>query len=80
VDHFKQWSKVLTATEIKPYFYPDPEKSALFTNGYIASRSSHSCGAAVDLTIVDMKSGCDADMGGGLTFSGSCPIRSRPGA
>ena len=42
---------------------PDLEKQALFTEGYIASRSSHSRGSAVDLTLLDMRSGKELDMG-----------------
>ena len=49
---------------MKPYFYPDLEKQALFAEGYIAKRSSHSRGSAVDLTLLDMASGKELDMGG----------------
>ncbi len=48
---------------MKPYFYPDLEKQALFQQGYIASQSSHSRGSAVDLTLLDMRSGKEVDMG-----------------
>ena len=70
VDHFKRWAKDLSATEMKPYFYPDLDKSELFTKGYIAEKSAHSRGAAVDLTIVDMMSGQELDMGGSFDFFG----------
>ena len=70
VDHFKRWAKDLSATEMKPYFYPNVDKSELFVKGYIAEKSSHSRGAAVDLTIVDMMSGQEVDMGGGFDFFG----------
>ena len=48
---------------MKPYFYPDLEKQLLFSRGYIASRSSHSRGSAVDLTLLDMQTGKELDMG-----------------
>ena len=48
---------------MKPYFYPDLEKQELFKQGYIASRSSHSRGSAVDLTLLDMRTGKEVDMG-----------------
>lgn len=49
---------------MKPYFYPDLEKQELFKRGYIAKQSSHSRGSAVDLTLVDMITGKELDMGG----------------
>ena len=48
---------------MKPYFYPDLEKESLFAEGYIAKQSSHSRGSAVDLTLLDMKTGKEVDMG-----------------
>ena len=48
---------------MKPYFYPDLEKQELFSQGYIATKSSHSRGSAVDLTLLDMRTGKEADMG-----------------
>jgi len=48
---------------MKPYFYPELEKQTLFKDGYIASRSSHSRGSTVDLTLLDMKTGREVDMG-----------------
>lgn len=70
VDHFKRWAKDLDATEMKPYFYPNVDKPELFSRGYIAEKSSHSRGAAVDLTIVDMMSGQELDMGSAFDFFG----------
>jgi D-alanyl-D-alanine dipeptidase len=35
----------------------------LFKLGYIAAQSSHSRGSTVDLTLLDMKSGKEVDMG-----------------
>ncbi len=48
---------------MKPFFYPALEKQALFQKGYVASRSSHSRGSTVDLTLLDMKTGKELDMG-----------------
>ena len=48
---------------MKPYFYPDLEKGELFEKGYIASQSSHSRGSAIDLTLLDMRTGKELDMG-----------------
>ena len=70
VDHFKRWAKDLDDLEMKPYFYPDVDKTDLFKLGYIAEKSGHSRGAAVDLTIVDMRNGMELDMGGSYDFFG----------
>ena len=48
---------------MKPYFYPDLQKQELFSGGYIASRSSHTRGSTVDLTLLDMTTGKELDMG-----------------
>ena len=70
VNHFKRWSQDMDDHEMKPYFYPDLDKFELFSRGYISERSGHSRGAAVDLTLVDMTSGREVDMGGGFDFFG----------
>jgi zinc D-Ala-D-Ala dipeptidase len=35
-------------------FYPKLQKNTLFGSGYIASRSAHSTGTAIDLTVIDL--------------------------
>lgn len=70
VDHFKAWAEDLEATEMKPYFYPEVDKSELFDKGYIAAKSGHSRGSTVDLTLVDMMTGRELDMGGGFDYFG----------
>lgn len=64
VRHFMLWGIDDLDLRMKPYFYPDLEKQALFEQGYIASQSSHSRGSAVDLTLFDMAEGKELDMGG----------------
>ena len=64
VKHFVYWGIEDTDIRMKEYFYPSLEKQELFKEGYIASRSSHSRGSTVDLTLFDMKTGKDIDMGG----------------
>ncbi|KAA3657697.1 MAG: D-alanyl-D-alanine dipeptidase [Calditrichaeota bacterium] len=54
VDHFVEWAKNLADTSMKREFYPTVEKKHLFRDGYIASKSSHSRGSTVDLTIVSL--------------------------
>ena len=63
VKHFILWGIEDQDIRMKPYFYPDLEKQELFAKGYIARQSSHSRGSAVDLTLLDMKTGKELDMG-----------------
>lgn len=77
VNHFKVWAADLEDTRMKEYFYPELDKSVLFYKGYIASKSGHSRGSTVDLTIVDMKTGREVDMGGGFDFFGEISHPSR---
>jgi len=63
VRHFVLWGIEDLDLRMKPYFYPDLEKQELFKQGYIASQSSHSRGSAVDLTLLDMSTGREVDMG-----------------
>ncbi len=63
VKHFILWGIEDQDIRMKPYFYPDLEKQDLFIKGYIAKQSSHSRGSAVDLTLLDMKTGKELDMG-----------------
>ncbi|WP_051437622.1 M15 family metallopeptidase [Eubacterium xylanophilum] len=64
VKQFVLWGLEDTDIRMKPYFYPDLEKQEMFRKGYIAKESSHSRGSAVDLTLFDMKTGKEVDMGG----------------
>ncbi|MBP5442320.1 MAG: M15 family metallopeptidase [Treponema sp.] len=63
VTQFTLWGIEDQDIRMKPYFYPDLEKQDLFKLGYIAKRSSHSRGSTVDLTLLDMTSGREIDMG-----------------
>ena len=63
VKHFVLWGIEDQDIRMKPYFYPQLEKQELFAKGYIAKQSSHSRGSAVDLTLLDMKTGKELDMG-----------------
>ena len=64
VKHFVLWGIEDQDIRMKPYFYPDLEKQELFAKGYIAKLSSHSRGSTIDLTLLDMKTGKEVDMGG----------------
>ena len=63
VNHFMKWARNVNDTLMKNQFYPAVDKRNLFKEGYIASRSRHSSGSTLDLTIVDLKTGEELDMG-----------------
>ena len=68
VRHFVLWGVDDLDQRMKPFFYPDLEKQELFKRGYIASQSSHSRGSTVDLTLLDMTTGKELDMGSPFDF------------
>ena len=70
VRQFVLWGIEDLDLRMKPYFYPELQKQELFVKGYIASRSSHSRGSTVDLTLLDMKTGKEVDMGGPFDYFG----------
>jgi len=51
---FLKWAKDCQDQSMKAEFYPHLDKATLFEAGYIAVRSQHSRGAAVDLTLVPL--------------------------
>ena len=63
VRHFVRWAEDVDDTGNKAAFYPGVDKTKLFELGYIARRSGHSRGSTVDLTLVDLKTGQEIDMG-----------------
>ena len=70
VSHFIFWGIEDQDLRMKPFFYPDLDKQELFIRGYIAKRSSHSRGSAVDLTLLDEMTGKEVDMGSPFDFFG----------
>ena len=70
VDHFVRWAADLADTAMKPYFYPDLDKSVLFEQEYIMEKSGHTRGSTVDLTIFDMATEKEVDMGGTFDWFG----------
>ena len=70
VDHFVEWARDLNDVRMKNYFYPEEKKENLFSNGFIATRSGHSRGSTVDVTLYDVRNECDVDMGGTFDYFG----------
>ena len=74
VDHFMRWGADPNDISTKEYFYPDLDKATKIdpniSDVYIASRSGHTRGSTVDLTIVNRKTGKEVDMGSPFDFFG----------
>ena len=70
VDHFVEWTKNADDTRMKQYFYPDLDKSLLIPHGYLAAKSGHTRGSTVDLTLVDLRTKKDIDMGSTFDWFG----------
>ena len=70
VNHFIRWAENLSDTLMKSQFYPELDKSVLFDQGYICARSGHSRGSTIDLTLFDMRTGQEVDMGGNFDYFG----------
>lgn len=69
VTFFQDWAKKPeTNPHIKELYYPRYTRMELFEQGYIAKQSSHSRGAAVDLTLADLKTGKALDMGSAFDY------------
>jgi D-alanyl-D-alanine dipeptidase len=68
VAHFVRWARDLKDTATKERYYPNVDKRSLFKKGYIASRSGHSRGSTVDLTVVRRGDGQELDMGTPFDF------------
>ncbi len=68
VNHFVRWSKDSTDTKMKEQFYPNINKKDLFEEGYISSKSGHSRGSTIDVTIVSLRTGHILDLGGSYDF------------
>lgn len=70
VNHFIKWARDLNDTINKQNFYPNVKKRNLFKEEYIATRSGHSRGSTVDLTIIDGNTSIPLDMGSAYDFFG----------
>ena len=70
VDHFVRWAANVADTTMRRYFYPDVDKSRLFELEYIMAKSGHTRGSTVDLTLFDMTTEKEVDMGGTFDWFG----------
>ncbi|MCL2003090.1 MAG: M15 family metallopeptidase [Oscillospiraceae bacterium] len=70
VNHFVRWAADAGDVSAKAYFYPDIAKDRIIPDGYIMERSGHSRGSTVDLTLVELLTGREVDMGTPFDFFG----------
>jgi D-alanyl-D-alanine dipeptidase len=64
VDCFLRWSSQPEDGRTKLRHYPNIDRSEMFERGYLAAKSGHSRGSAVDLTLYHLASGALVPMGG----------------
>lgn len=70
VDHFVRWADAHRELAMKNYFYPEVDKETLFERGFVAKKSGHSRGSTVDLTLFDMATQKDLNVGGTFDYFG----------
>ncbi|MCL2108446.1 MAG: M15 family metallopeptidase [Oscillospiraceae bacterium] len=78
VDHFVRWAADIDDVSMKETFYPDIPKDRIIPDGYIMERSGHSRGSTIDLTIIDMLTGVELDMGTAFDFFGEASHHGSP--
>ncbi|MCE7991900.1 MAG: M15 family metallopeptidase [Roseivirga sp.] len=70
VDHFVRWGEVVSDTLTKAKYYPEIDKVRVFELGYVAKRSGHTRGSTIDLTIINLVTKEELDMGSPWDFFG----------
>ncbi|GHS95194.1 D-alanyl-D-alanine dipeptidase [Synergistales bacterium] len=70
VNDFVRWAEDTGDICRKPIHYPEVDKRDFFKLGYVAKKSGHTRGSAVDLTVVDIKTRQELDMGTIFDFMG----------
>jgi zinc D-Ala-D-Ala dipeptidase len=68
VHRFLEWSTQPEDGRTKKRFYPNIDRAEMFANGYVAPKSGHSRGSAVDLTLYRLDTGDLAALGGRHDF------------
>lgn len=77
VSAFLKWAEAPETGLTKAKFYPRMTRGELIEKGYIAAKSSHSSGRAVDLTLFRLDNGLLVPMGGHFDYM---DVRSHHGA
>ena len=77
VDCFLRWADAPEDGRTKARHYPNIAKGDIVSLGYVAAKSGHSRGSAIDLTLYDKERGQTVEMGGGFDLM---DVRSHHGA
>ena len=65
-----RWGQNESDDLMKPYFYHNLTKAQVFAGGYISTKSGHSKGSTLDMTLLHKINGTDVDFGCGFDFFG----------
>ena len=68
VDEFVAWSYDFNDQKMKQEYYPRIDKSQLFALNYISNQSGHTRGSTVDLTIINLLTNKELNMGTHFDF------------
>ncbi len=68
VNEFIRWSKDGRDQKMKGEYYPNVNKADFFKLDYVGEKSGHTRGSTVDLTIIDLKTNKELDMGTPFDF------------
>ncbi len=79
VDCFLRWMTLPEDGRAKRKHHPNIDRSELFDQGYVAARSGHSRGSAVDLTLFRLATGELVPMGGDHDLMDSLSHHGAPG-
>jgi D-alanyl-D-alanine dipeptidase len=78
VDHFVRWGAIPSDTLTKEKYYPEIKKANVFDLGYVATKSGHSRGSTLDLTIINLDSKKALDMGSPWDYFGEISHHDSP--
>lgn len=79
VQSFQEWAnKPEDNFQLKNYYYPKYDRLELFKRGFIAKESTHSFGIAVDLTLLDLSTGLELDMGSHFDYFDDISVTNSP--
>lgn len=68
VKHFLEWASQPENGRTKLRFYPNIKRTEMVSKGYVSSKSSHSRGSAIDLTLYRLDTGDLVEMGTEFDF------------
>jgi D-alanyl-D-alanine dipeptidase len=79
VDRFVRWSHEPEDGRTKRRHYPNIDRTEMISRGYVAAKSGHSRGGAIDLTLFHLATGELASMGGDFDLMDPISHHDAPG-